>query len=191
MSELAATPLVILDRDGVINQDSDNYIRSVDEWIPIPGSIEAIARLSRAGFKVAVATNQSGIGRGYYDEYALAQMHELMHTLVEEAGGHIDAVAYCSHPPDAGCTCRKPLPGLLDEIAEVLQLPLASAWFVGDTEKDIETALSRGCRPILVLTGKGERTLARLSPRLREAAVVMPDLAAAVTYILTRMPGHP
>jgi D-glycero-D-manno-heptose 1,7-bisphosphate phosphatase len=190
MSEPVAT-LVILDRDGVINQDSDDYIRSVDEWIPIPGSIDAIARLSQAGFKVTVATNQSGIGRGYYDEYALAQMHELMHALVEEAGGHIDAVTYCPHLPDAGCTCRKPLPGLLDEIAEALQMPLENAWFVGDTEKDIETALSRDCRPILVLTGKGERTLPKLSPRLREAALVMPDLAAAATHILTNSPRHP
>jgi D-glycero-D-manno-heptose 1,7-bisphosphate phosphatase len=176
--------VVILDRDGVINEDSDAYIKSVDEWVPLPGSIEAIARLSRAGFRIGVATNQSGIGRGYYDEYALAQMHELMNALVEEAGGHIDAVAYCPHLPDAGCDCRKPLPGLIDALAESMQTPLTGAWFVGDTAKDIETALSRQCRPILVMTGKGERTLPKLNPTLREAAVVVPDLAAAVDYIL-------
>ncbi|MDR2213664.1 MAG: D-glycero-beta-D-manno-heptose 1,7-bisphosphate 7-phosphatase, partial [Pseudomonadales bacterium] len=164
----AVTSLVILDRDGVINQDSDDYIRSVDEWLPLPGSIDAIARLSRAGFKLAVATNQSGIGRGYFDEVALAQMHELLHTLVEDAGGHIDAIAYCPHLPDAGCACRKPLPGLLDAIAETLHLPLEGAWLVGDTAKDIETALSRHCRPILVLTGKGERSLTTLPPPLRD-----------------------
>jgi histidinol-phosphate phosphatase family domain/HAD-superfamily hydrolase, subfamily IIIA len=191
MSEVAAKPLVILDRDGVINQDSDAYIRSVDEWIPIPGSIEAIARLTQAGCQVAVATNQSGIGRGYFDEYTLAQMHELMRTLVEEAGGHIDALAYCPHLPDAGCACRKPLPGLLDEIAETLEVSLEGAWFVGDTAKDIETALSRNCRPILVLTGKGERTLPKLSPELRAAAVVQPDLAAAVTHILNTLSTQP
>ncbi|MDR0779661.1 MAG: D-glycero-beta-D-manno-heptose 1,7-bisphosphate 7-phosphatase [Pseudomonadales bacterium] len=191
MCEPTATSLVILDRDGVINQDSDDYIRSVDEWIPIPGSIDAIARLSRAGFKVAVATNQSGIGRGYYSDDALAQMHALMYTLVEEAGGHIAALSYCPHLPNAGCACRKPLPGLLDAIAQELHLPLEHAWFVGDTGKDIETALSRNCRPILVLSGKGERTLASLSPHLRAAAVVVPDLAAAATYILTTTPRLP
>jgi D-glycero-D-manno-heptose 1,7-bisphosphate phosphatase len=186
MSEATTmSPLVILDRDGVINQDSDDYIRSVADWIPLPGSIDAIARLSRAGYKVAIATNPSGIGRGFYDEYALAQMHELMHTLVEDAGGHIDAVVYCPHLPDAGCACRKPLPGLLDAIAEVLQVPLQNAWFVGDAEKDLETALCRECRPILVLTGKGERTLSKLSPQLREVTVIVADLAAAATHILT------
>jgi D-glycero-D-manno-heptose 1,7-bisphosphate phosphatase len=184
MSDTVLNPLVILDRDGVVNEDSDDYIRSADDWRPIPGSIEAIARLSQAGFKVAIATNQSGIGRGYYDEYALAQMHELMHTVVEAAGGQIDALAYCPHTPDAGCACRKPLPGLLDQIADTLNLPLPGAWLVGDTAKDLETALSRQCRPILVLTGKGQRTLATLDPALRAAAVVLPDLRAAAEYIL-------
>src|SRR5690606_28430898 len=112
MSE-AANKLVILDRDGVINEDSDAYIRSVDEWQPIPGSIAAIARLSRAGYRIAVATNQSGLARGYFDEFTLANMHALMLHLVEEAGGHIDALCYCPHGPDAGCRCRKPAPGLL------------------------------------------------------------------------------
>lgn len=191
MSEAPRSQLVILDRDGVINEDSDDYIKSADEWIPVPGSVEAIARLSRAGFKVAVATNQSGIGRGYYDEYTLAQMHELMHTLVEEAGGKIDAVVYCPHLPDAGCGCRKPLPGLLDEISEALQQPLPGAWFVGDTAKDIETALSRDCRPILVRTGKGERTLAKLDPNLRAAALVVADLAAAADHILSMSSSNP
>lgn len=185
MSEGAASRLVILDRDGVINEDSDDYIRSVDDWRPIAGSIEAIAQLSRAGFKIGVATNQSGIGRGYFDEYALAQMHELMHTLVEDAGGHIDALAYCPHLPDAGCQCRKPLPGLLDQLGDTLQLPLEGAWLVGDTAKDLEVALSRKCRPILVLTGKGARTAAALDPVLRQQCEVLPDLRAAAAHILS------
>ncbi|HWK52866.1 MAG TPA: D-glycero-beta-D-manno-heptose 1,7-bisphosphate 7-phosphatase [Hyphomicrobiales bacterium] len=188
MSEAAASRLVILDRDGVINEDSDDYIRSIDDWRPIPGSIEAIAQLSRAGFKVAVATNQSGIGRGYFDEYALAQMHELMHTLVEAAGGRIDALAYCPHLPTDDCTCRKPRPGLLDQLSEALQLPLAGAWLVGDTAKDMEVALSRQCRPILVLSGKGARTAATLDDFLRQHCVVLPDLGAAATYILSASP---
>lgn len=174
---------MILDRDGVINADSDNYIRTLDDWQPLPGSIAAIAALARAGFRIAVATNQSGLARGYFDEYTLAQMHNRMNSLVEEAGGSIDVVSYCPHGPDEGCACRKPLPGLLDEIAEALGAPVAGAWLIGDTLKDIELARSRRCRPILVRTGKGAATEARLTGEDARLPV-FDDLAAAAAWIL-------
>ena len=122
MSEPDAPKLVILDRDGVINEDSDDYIKTLDEWIPIAGSIDAIARLSRAGYSIAVATNQSGLARGYFDEVTLANMHALLCELVEEAGGQVDTICYCPHGPDEGCRCRKPAPGLLEQISAELQL---------------------------------------------------------------------
>lgn len=175
--------LVILDRDGVINVDSDTYIKSVDEWQALPGSIEAIAALCAGGYRVAVATNQSGLARGYFDEYALAQMHNHMNSLVEAAGGAIDVIAYCPHGPDEGCDCRKPQPGLLDEIASALQVPLAGAWFVGDTSKDIEAARARQCQPLLVRTGKGAATELALAGS-KHAAPVFDDLAAAARWIL-------
>jgi D-glycero-D-manno-heptose 1,7-bisphosphate phosphatase len=184
MSESDAPRLVILDRDGVINEDSDAYIKSIDEWLPIPGSIAAIARLSRAGYKIAVATNQSGLARGYFDEIALANMHAALCELVEDAGGQVDAICYCPHGPEAGCRCRKPAPGLLEQISDELRMPVAGAWYVGDTAKDLELGLSMGCRTILVRTGKGRHTEAQLETETRQAVVVVDDLAAAATQIL-------
>lgn len=175
--------LVILDRDGVINEDSDAYIKSPEEWQPIAGSIAAIAALSKAGFRIAVATNQSGLARGYFDDITLANMHSLMLALVEEQGGHIDAVVYCPHGPDAGCRCRKPAPGLLEQIGVELDLPIAGAWYVGDSSKDLELGLAMQCKPILVRTGKGKETEARLTSEQRGIPVV-DDLAAAVRLIL-------
>ena len=151
--------LVILDRDGVINEDSDDYIKSVDEWQPISGSIEAIARLSKAGYTTAVATNQSGVGRGYYSLDTLHAMHAKMNALVEEAGGHIACIRFCPHIPDDHCDCRKPKPGLIRQIEEALNCRAEGAWFVGDTAKDMEVAKACGCTPVLVKTGKGQRTL--------------------------------
>lgn len=184
MSEAASSRLVILDRDGVINEDSDDYIKSLDEWVPVPGSIAAIARLSRAGYKIGVATNQSGLARGYFDEVALANMHALLCALVEEEGGQVDAICYCPHGPDEGCRCRKPAPGLLEQISEELQLPIFGAWYVGDTRKDLELGLAMGCRPVLVRSGKGRQTEATLDPVLRSAVIVVDDLAAAAERIL-------
>lgn len=184
MSEASPSRLVILDRDGVINADSDDYIKSLEEWVPIPGSIEAIARLSRAGFKIAVATNQSGLARGYFDEITLANMHALLCALVEEQGGQVDAICYCPHGPDEGCHCRKPAPGLLERISEELQLPVAGAWYVGDTGKDLELGLKMGCKSILVRTGKGRGVEAKLDSGLRQAVTVVDDLAAAADRIL-------
>ena len=187
MSESGSSTLVILDRDGVINEDSDDYIKSLDEWVPIPGSIAAIARLSRAGCKIGVATNQSGIARGYFDEIALANMHALLCELVEEAGGQVDAICYCPHGPDAGCRCRKPAPGLLEQIGAELQMPIAGAWYVGDTAKDLQLGLAMGCKPILVRTGKGRHTEEQMDSATRRAVTVVDDLAAAASRILDAM----
>ena len=184
MSNQQFTRLVILDRDGVINIDSDAYIKTVDEWIPVPGSISAIARLSLAGYRIAVATNQSGLARGYFDEITLAHMHTLMRELVEEEGGYIDAVCYCPHAPDAGCNCRKPATGLLEQIAEELHIPVAGAWYVGDSEKDIELANAMKCKPVLVRSGKGLETEAELARKNSLPALVFDDLAAAADFII-------
>lgn len=154
--------LVILDRDGVINEDSDAFIKSQDEWIPLPGSIDAIARLSRGGYTMAVATNQSGLGRGLFGMAELEAMHRRLLQLVIAAGGMIDGIYYCPHRPDEGCTCRKPLPGMLDAIARDLGQPLAGAAVVGDSLRDLEAGLARGCTPYLVRTGKGAATEAKL-----------------------------
>lgn len=184
MSDAAPSRLVILDRDGVINEDSDDYIKSLDEWVPIPGSVAAIARLSRAGYKIGVATNQSGLARGYFDEITLANMHALLCALVEEDGGQVDAICYCPHGPDDGCHCRKPEPGLLEQISEELQMPVAGAWYVGDTGKDLELGLKMGCKAILVRTGKGRQTETKLDPAMRKAVTVVDNLARAADHIL-------
>lgn len=155
--------MIILDRDGVINEDSDDYIKSVDEWIPIPGSIEAIAALSAAGYTIVVATNQSGIARKYFDVYELAAMHQKMSLLVEEIGGHISGVFFCPHGPEDGCECRKPELGLIKQIETEFGTSVEGAPFVGDTSKDILVAKLAGCCPILVKTGKGFSTLAEIS----------------------------
>lgn len=152
--------LIILDRDGVINEDSDNYIRSVDEWIPIPGSIEAIARLSKAGYTIAVATNQSGIARGYYPLSELDAMHAKMNRLVQNLGGRINCITFCPHGLEDGCDCRKPKTGLVDQIEDQLNLSADGSWFVGDSLKDLQCAARKNSKPVLVKTGKGKRTLA-------------------------------
>ena len=174
---------VVLDRDGVINQDSDAYIKTVDEWLPIEGSLEAIARLTKAGVKVAVATNQSGIGRGYYSEQTLHDMHRKMSTLLAELGGKVNLIVYCPHEPSADCDCRKPADGLIRQI-EAVAGDLAGAWMIGDSLRDLEAGLSRGLTPVLVKTGKGEKTLAEKA--LPQDALVFSDLAAAVDDFLER-----
>jgi D-glycero-D-manno-heptose 1,7-bisphosphate phosphatase len=183
------TGLVILDRDGVINEDSDQYIRSLDEWHPIPGSIEAIARLSQAGLRVAVATNQSGLSRGYFDLDDLEAIHAELCARVEAAGGRIDAIAYCPHLPTEDCDCRKPRTGLLEALKRELALPLTGAPFIGDSLKDLQAAEKCGCRPMLVTTGKGTATRAALDApdvdlQNPGAVAVFTDLAAAVAAIL-------
>ena len=175
--------LIILDRDGVINEDSDNYIKSVEEFIPLPGSLEAIARLKQAGYTIAVATNQSGIARGFYNEAALAAMHDKLSRLLDEQGGEIDYIAYCPHGPDDDCACRKPLPGLLNEIREHFNVELTNVPIIGDSLRDIQAARSVGASPILVKTGKGEQTLEK-SDQLKDIPIYA-DLAAAVDALLS------
>ncbi|MED5387812.1 MAG: D-glycero-beta-D-manno-heptose 1,7-bisphosphate 7-phosphatase [Pseudomonadota bacterium] len=175
--------LIILDRDGVINEDSDAYIKTVDEWIPIPGSIDAIARLSRAGYTVVVATNQSGIARGYYDLATLDAMHQRLRDLVAEQGGTLGKVFYCPHGPDDGCDCRKPRPGLIDQIVteygDVTGTPL-----IGDSLRDLEAGLARGCEPVLVLTGKGEKTRQKGLPASLGEVAVYHSLADFTDHLL-------
>lgn len=173
--------LLILDRDGVINEDSDAYIKSLAEWIPIPGSIDAIARLSRAGWTVAVATNQSGLARGYYDEATLDAMHVRLRQLVAEQGGQLGLIVHCPHGPGDGCACRKPLPGLLQQIAAHYDARLDGVWFVGDSPGDISAAQAVACQPVLVRSGKGERTLAKGVP---ESVKVFDNLAAVAAHLL-------
>jgi D-glycero-D-manno-heptose 1,7-bisphosphate phosphatase len=184
MSEPAAPDLVILDRDGVINFDSDDYIKTVEEWQPIPGSIEAIAALSKAGYRIAVATNQSGLGRGYFSEFTLANMHNLLLDLVEEAGGSIETIVFCPHKPDEGCACRKPETGLIDQIEAELNLSSAGAWYVGDAAKDMELAGRKSCKGVLVRTGKGRETESRLEADMKNAILVVDDLAEAARAII-------
>ncbi len=174
--------LVILDRDGVINHDSAAYIKSPEEWKPIPGSLEAIALLSQAGYRVLVATNQSGVGRGLFEMATLNAIHDKMHRALGLAGGRIDGIFYCPHAHDAGCNCRKPKPGLLEEIAHRFGVSLERVPFIGDSLRDLQAAVAVGAQPILVLTGKGKKT--RKDGDLPEGTVVYDDLAAAVRSLL-------
>lgn len=178
--------IIVLDRDGVINHDSDNYIRSPDEFKPITGSIEAIVNLSKAGYTVCVATNQSGIGRGYFDAEILSDMHHLLCSMVEQAGGSIDGIFYCPHLPEENCTCRKPGTGLLEQIENEFATELGASYFVGDSLKDIQAAVSFGCSPILVRTGKGAVTEKALQEEPTLNAAIYDDLSSAVTDILGR-----
>nr|WP_302329309.1 D-glycero-beta-D-manno-heptose 1,7-bisphosphate 7-phosphatase [Pseudomonas sp. FBF18] len=178
--------MLILDRDGVINQDSDAYIKSLDEWIPIPGSIEAIAQLSKAGWTVAVATNQSGIARGYYSLATLDAMHARLRELVVAQGGEVGLIVYCPHGPDDGCDCRKPRPGMLRTIANHYAVDLAGVWFVGDSKGDLEAARAVDAQPVLVRTGKGEQTLSKGVP---EATLIFDDLASIASALIHTQAG--
>jgi len=151
--------LVILDRDGVINFDSAQFIKCPEEWKPIPGSLEAIARLNQAGYRVALATNQSGVGRGLFDMATLNAIHEKMHKLLSQYGGRIDALFYCPHAADSKCACRKPNAGMFEEIANRFNMDLKGVPAIGDSLRDLQAGVAMGCVPILVKTGKGEKTL--------------------------------
>jgi D-glycero-D-manno-heptose 1,7-bisphosphate phosphatase len=152
--------LVILDRDGVINYDSAQFIKSPDEWKPLPGSLDAIAKLNQAGFRVVVATNQSGIGRGLFDMATLNAIHEKMIRELGQYGGRIDAVFFCPHAAQSGCECRKPKTGMFEEIGQRFNVTLADVPTIGDSLRDLQAAAQCGARPMLVRTGKGEKTLA-------------------------------
>jgi D-glycero-D-manno-heptose 1,7-bisphosphate phosphatase len=173
--------LVILDRDGVINEDSDEFIKSVAEWHPIPGSLEAIARLCQAGYRVFIASNQSGIGRGYFDYDALFAMNDRLQKLVSELGGRIDGIEFAPDHPDQASDMRKPGPGMLKDIARRLQVSLDDVAFVGDNAADIEAARAAGARPILVRTGRGARTEKERAPA---GVPIFDDLAQFATHFI-------
>ena len=174
--------LVILDRDGVINQDSDDFIKSPEEWRPIPGSLEAIARLNHAGFLVVLATNQSGVGRGLFEVSTLNAIHDRMHRALAQIGGRIDAIFFCPHAQESNCGCRKPKSGLLEEIARRFSVDLKGVPSIGDALRDLQASAAVGATPMLVLTGKGRKTLE--AGDLPEGTQIHPDLAAAARAIM-------
>ena len=173
---------VLLDRDGVINHDSDSFIKSPEEWLPIDGSLEAIALLSEHGYKVVVVTNQSGVARGLFDAATLEKIHAKMRRMTAEKGGKIDAIYFCPHGPDGGCNCCKPKPGLLEQFAADHHAGLNGIAVIGDSLRDLQAALAVGASPMLVKTGKGEHTLA--AGGLPKGTPVFDDLAAVVEHIL-------
>ena len=174
--------LIILDRDGVINHDSPDFIKSPAEWIPIPGSMEAIAKLNQAGYRVVVASNQSGIAREFFDMTILNAIHQKMHNLAQQVGADIDAVFFCPHAAADNCDCRKPKPGMFTEISQRYKISLKGVPVVGDSLRDLQAGYVSGCVPYLVLTGKGEKTQA--TGGLPPGTMVFPDLAAMVTHLL-------
>ena len=174
--------LIVLDRDGVINVDSASFIKSPAEWKPIPGSLEGIARLHQAGYRVVVATNQSGVGRNLFDMDTLNAIHQKMHQAVAALGGRIDAIFYCPHTADANCDCRKPKAGMFERIAGCFNVDMAGVPAVGDSLRDLQAAEKVGAQPYLVLTGKGEKT--RSEGKLPAGTQVFPDLAAVVDHLL-------
>ncbi len=178
-----ALKLIILDRDGVINEDSDDYIKSPDEWVPIDGSMEAITRLNQAGYRIAVVTNQSGIARGLFDIETLNRIHAKMHRTLAQLGGVIEAVLFCPHAPHDRCACRKPAPGLLHNLSERLKVEMTGVPYVGDSLKDIEACQAVGGSPYLVRSGKGRRTVAA---GIGLAGVpVFNDLTAVAEHLLS------
>jgi D-glycero-D-manno-heptose 1,7-bisphosphate phosphatase len=179
--------LVILDRDGTINSDSDDYVKTPDEWVPLPGSLEAIARLTHAGWHVVVASNQSGLGRGLFDVASLNAMHAKMHKLLAAQGGRIDAVFFCPHNPEENCSCRKPLPGLFEQIGARFGVPLKGVPTAGDSVRDLLAGAAAGCEPHLVLTGKSAQYQQGGQPGgLPAGTRLHQDLSAFVEFILSR-----
>jgi D-glycero-D-manno-heptose 1,7-bisphosphate phosphatase len=174
--------LIVLDRDGVINYDSPSYIKSPDEWRPIPGSLNAISQLNQAGFHVVVATNQSGVGRGMYDMTTLNAIHDKMHRALAQAGGRVDAIFFCPHPSEANCNCRKPKTGMFEDIARRFNTSLAGVPVVGDSLRDLEAAAAVKAAPMLVLTGNGKKT--QREKELPEGTRIFADLAAAVAGLV-------
>ncbi len=179
--------LIILDRDGTINEDRDDYVKSPDEWVPIPGALEAIAQLNQAGWHTVIATNQSGLGRGTFDMATLNAMHAKMNQLLAKHGGRIDAVFFCPHAPSEACLCRKPLPGLFEQIGTRFGVTLSDVPVVGDTLRDLQAGAAVGCPPHLVRTGKGARLddaqLAELCAQV-PGTTVHADLAAFADHLL-------
>jgi D-glycero-D-manno-heptose 1,7-bisphosphate phosphatase len=175
--------LVVLDRDGVINLDSVHFIKSTSEWIPISGSLEAIALLNQSGYRVAIATNQSGISRGLFDMVTLNAIHDKMHRALAQLGGRIDAIFYCPHAAEENCACRKPKPGMMEEIGSRFGVDLKAVPIVGDALRDLQAGAVLGMQPMLVRTGKGEETLA--AGGLPEGTLIFANLAEAVQHIIS------
>ena len=174
--------LVILDRDGVINQDSANFIKNPNEWIALPGSLEAIALLNQSGFRVAIATNQSGIARGLFDMAILNAINDKMYRALAQIGGRIDAMFYCPHAADDNCSCRKPKTGMVEDIARRFSVDLSEVFAVGDSLRDLQAFHDAGCKPILVRSGKGEETLTQ--GNLPPNTLIFADLNEAVQHII-------
>ena len=174
--------LIILDRDGVINHDSDHYIKSPAEWKPLPGSVEAIARLHQNGYRVVVVTNQAGIGRGLFDMATLNAINDKMMELVFMQGGRIDALFFCPHTAEEKCNCRKPKTGMFEEIARRFETDLAGVPCIGDALRDLQAGAAMGCQPILVLTGKGKKTQAEGG--MPKKTLVFADLAEAARHLI-------
>lgn len=175
--------IIILDRDGVINHDSPNYIKTVDEWEPIPDSMEAIANLSQAGYKVVVCTNQSGIGRGLYTMETLNEIHQKMNRMVDYAGGKISAIFFCPHKPEDECECRKPKPQMILDICERFNIDnISNVIMVGDSQRDLEAISAAGGTPILVKTGNGKKTFAK--NKLPDNTLVFDNLLAVSEYLI-------
>ena len=176
--------LIILDRDGTINHDRDDYVKSADEWLPLDGALEAIAKLNQAGYTIAVATNQSGIGRGLYDMAALNAMHDKMHRLLREAGGRVDSIFFCPHNPESdaeACNCRKPLPGLFEQIRDRYGVDMTNVPTVGDTLRDLQAGSSVGCPTHLVRTGKSQL---KVPSNLPEGTNIHADLMAFADWAI-------
>ncbi len=179
--------LVILDRDGTLNEDRADYVKSAAQWVPLPGALKAVARLNHAGWHVVVASNQSGLGRGLFDVSTLNDMHAKMNQLLAAEGGRIDAIFYCPHAPDEGCHCRKPAPGLFEQIAERYGIDLHGMPSVGDTARDVMAGVACGCEPHLVLTGKSAHLKGQPLPATFPVNTrVHADLSAFVDFLLAR-----
>ena len=174
--------IIILDRDGVINIDSEQFIKSPEEWKPIPGSLEAIARLNQWGWRVVVASNQSGIGRGLFGMDTLNAIHEKMVKNLAQLGGRLDGIFFCPHAADSTCDCRKPKPGLFLQISRRFNVDLTGMPAVGDSLRDLQAGVAVGCKPYLVLTGKGQKT--KSDPELPEGTLIYPDLASVVADLI-------
>ena len=173
--------IIVLDRDGVINFDSDQFIKKPEEWKPIPGSLEAIARLNESGWRVIVASNQSGVGRGLFDMDTLNAINEKMTKALGQVGGRLDAIFFCPHTADSTCDCRKPKPGMFLQIAERFNAEMKGVPVVGDSLRDLQAGVAVGCKPYLVLTGKGSKT--QTDPDLPEGTQIFPDLAAVAAQL--------
>ncbi len=174
---------VLIDRDGVLNQDSEDFIKSPAQWQPLPGSLEAVALLNQHGYEVIVITNQSGLARGLFDETVLTQIHSKMHRMLAECGAHITKIYFCPHGPDSACNCRKPKPGLLQAFAADFQVNLNDVFFIGDAIRDVQAALAAGAKPLLVKTGQGQQTQID-NPNLN--IPVFEDLYDAAKYLTSR-----